>query len=151
MNLKVQKRLAAEVLKCSQKRIIFDPERFEELKESITKADIRALIKDKAIKLRPVKGVSRARAKKNRKQRAKGRRKGLGSRKGRAGARLSKKTKRKQNMRVQRKLLKTLREKGIVDRATYRKLYSKSKGGFFRSIRHIKIYIDEHKLVKQTK
>lgn len=149
MKLKVQKRLAAQVLGCSQKRVWFDSERFEELKEAITKVDIRSLIKDNAIKMKPVKGVSKARARKRREQRRKGRQRGSGSRKGKKGARLSKKTRRKNNMRTQRSLLKELVTKKIIEPATYRNLYLKSKGGFFRSRRHIKLYIDEHKLAKK--
>ena len=30
----------------------------------------------------------------------------------------------------------------------YKDLYRKSKGGFFRSKRHIKLYLTEHKLTK---
>jgi len=30
----------------------------------------------------------------------------------------------------------------------YRMLYAKVKGGFFRSRRHLQIYLGEHKLVK---
>lgn len=151
MNLKVQKRLAADVAGCSQKKITFDPERFDEIKESITKGDIRALIKDGAIKVKPIKGISKARARKRRVQRRKGRQKGAGSKKGKKGARLSKKERRKTQIRAQRSLLKELRERKILDKKTYRNLYSKSTGGFFRSIRHIKLYINENKLAQKAK
>ena len=50
------------------------------------------------------------------------------------------------NIRHQRSFLKELKEKGIVTKQIFRELYLKSKGGFFRSKRHIKLYIDEHKL-----
>jgi ribosomal protein L19E len=36
-----------------------------------------------------------------------------------------------------------LKEKKIIDDKLYRELYLKSKGGFFRSKRHIKIYLEE--------
>ena len=50
MNLKSKKRIAAKILKCSPKRVKLDPSRDDEIKESVTKADLRSLIKDKAIK-----------------------------------------------------------------------------------------------------
>jgi hypothetical protein len=35
-------------------------------------------------------------------------------------------------------------EKNIITKLAYRELYLKSKGGYFRSRRHIKLYLDEH-------
>ena len=49
MQIKIQKRLAAQVLKCSESNVRLDPNRLEEIKEAITKADIKSLVKDKAI------------------------------------------------------------------------------------------------------
>ena len=40
MNLNLQKRLAANVIGCSEKRVVFDPSRLEDIKEAITKTDI---------------------------------------------------------------------------------------------------------------
>ena len=40
-----------------------------------------------------------------------------------------------------RAFLKELRDKGIISKEDYRVLYAKVKGGFFRSKRHIKLYI----------
>ena len=42
--LDVQRRLAAQMLKCGKNRVKFDPDSLEEIKEAITKADIRGLI-----------------------------------------------------------------------------------------------------------
>ena len=42
--MKTQKRLAAYILKCSPKKVKFDETKLEEIKEAITKADIRGLI-----------------------------------------------------------------------------------------------------------
>ena len=44
MMLDLQKRMAAQVLKSSPHRIWFDPEHLNEIKEAITKSDIRGLI-----------------------------------------------------------------------------------------------------------
>ncbi|MBD3204611.1 50S ribosomal protein L19e [Candidatus Woesearchaeota archaeon] len=151
MNLNVQKRLAADILKGSKNRVRFDTGRIEEIKESITKADIRGLIQDNAIWLKPKKGVSRSRAKKRSRQVKKGLRRGMGSRKGTANARYDKKRKWINKIRAQRKLLKELKNKKKISDKDYRKLYTKSKGGFFRSRRHIRLYINEKGLLKNVK
>ncbi|MCF7861120.1 50S ribosomal protein L19e [Candidatus Woesearchaeota archaeon] len=148
MKLKIQKRLAAQMLKRSQKKVKLDPTQLTEIKEAITKKDVKDLIDDKIIKGIPKRGVSRARARKNEEQKAKGRRKGIGSRKGKQTARTPKKAAWMAKVRSQRNFLKTLKEKEIVDNPTYRNLYTKVGGGFFRSQRHIKLYITEHKLTK---
>ncbi len=149
MILKNQKRLGGDIMKCSKKRIVFDPDRLEDIKEAITKADIKTLIIDKAISKKPVKGNSRARARKRAAQRKKGKRRGLGTRKGKKTARLPKKKAWMNKIRAQRKLLKELKSKDKIEIKTYRDLYSKAKGGFFRSLRHIKLYIKEHDLMKK--
>ena len=45
MSLKAQKRIAAEILKCGENRIYFDPFLIEEVKMAITRDDIRNLEK----------------------------------------------------------------------------------------------------------
>ena len=150
MKLTVQKRLAAAIFKCSQKRVWFDEDRLSDIKESITKQDLKGLIAEGAIRLKPQTSISRGRARKTMRQKAKGLQKGSGSRKGGLKARTPKKAKWMAKIRVQRKFLKELRGKGMIPTSTYQNLYLKSKGGFFRSKRHIKLYIDEHKLVEKA-
>jgi len=149
MKFTIQRRLAAEILKTSPSKIRFDTGRLEEIKECITKMDIRNLIKDKAITALQKVGTSRVRARKIQTQKAKGKQKGQGSRKGRASARLPSKTVWMNHIRKQRELLKELRDRKLVTTDIYRDLYLKSKGGFFRSVRHIKMYIGEKGLVKK--
>ena len=144
----VQKRLASEILKCSPKKIVFDTDSLEEIKEAITKEDIKGLIRQKIIKKKHHNNTSRSRARKIHIQKTKGRRKGLGSRKGKATARLKPKLSWMNRVRVQRKLLKILRGKGVINTKLYRDLYLKSKGGFFRSKRHIKMYMHERGIKK---
>jgi len=148
MKLTLQKRLAAEVLGCSEKRVSFDPARLEDIKEAITKTDIRLLVGEGVIREKPVKGVSRGRANKRKVQKSKGLRKGEGSRKGKATARVSKKEEWIKRMRTQRKFLKYLKLKGLIKKTGFKELYTKSKGGFFRSTKHIKLYLQENKLLK---
>ena len=148
MELKIQKRLAAQVLKCSPKRIRLDVERLEEIKEAITKADIRSLINNKAIMRVQKKGISRFKAKIRHLKKKKGRYKGFGSRKGRNTARSPPKRRWMNAVRLQRSVLKMLKAKKTIDNKVFYELYAKVKGGFFRSKRHLELYIQEHKLVK---
>ena len=70
MKLTAQKRLAGQILKRSPKKIKLDPARLEDIKESITKADIRSLIIDKAIEGKPVAKASKGRTRKLKTQKA---------------------------------------------------------------------------------
>ncbi|MEA3379062.1 MAG: 50S ribosomal protein L19e [Nanoarchaeota archaeon] len=149
MRLTSQRRTAAQLLKVGENRVWFDPDRLDEIKGAITKADMRSLIKDLAIQARPYTGISSFRSRKLKIQKKKGRRKGAGSRKGAIKSRLKKKDAWKSKVRSQRKFIKALKEKKLIEIGTYRNTYSKIKGGFFRSCRHIKLFLNEHNLFKQ--
>ncbi|MBS3145779.1 50S ribosomal protein L19e [Candidatus Woesearchaeota archaeon] len=146
MDLKVQKRIAASLMGISPKRVWFDPNRLEEIKESITKADMRLLVRDKAVQKKQKRGISGFRSKKIKAQKSKGRRKGAGSKKGGRNARINPKKEWMAKVRLQRRFLKELKVKSLINIQNYRNLMRKVKGGFFRSKRHIKIYLDEHNL-----
>ncbi|NTV22942.1 MAG: 50S ribosomal protein L19e [Nanoarchaeota archaeon] len=148
MTTKIQKRLAGSISKRSPKKVKLDPARIDDIKEAITRADIKALIHDGAITLETDKGISRSRAKKTASQKAKGRQRGQGSRKGKATARNEGKKAWMNKIRLQRSFLKELRANNKISNEIFHDLYGKSKGGFFRSLRHIKLYLTEHKLVK---
>lgn len=148
MQIKIQKRLAAQLLKASKNDIWLDSGRLDDIKEAITKADIKSLIKDKAVKSKKRVGISRHRARKRDAQKRKGRRSGPGSKKGGKYARLSKKNSWINRIRIQRSFLQNLRNKEVIDKSSYRSLYMKCKGGFFRSKRHIKVYMHERGIGK---
>lgn len=149
MNLNVQKRIAAQVFKSGENRVSFDTTRLNEIKEAITKADIRNLINDSAIILKQKKGISSFRSNKIKLQRRKGKRKGLGSRKGTKTARSSRKKTWMIKVRVQRRFLKLLKSKSYISVQNYRITYKMIKGNMFRSKRHLKLYLDENNLVKK--
>ncbi len=151
MKLGNQKKLAASILKCSQKKIRFDEERLEDIKESITRIDIHNLVKQGAIYALPKRGIARSRATKKKVQKTKGRQKSHGRRKGKATARTPKKRRWMNSVRKQRALIKRMKENEKIDTKIYSTLYRKVKGGFFRSIRHIKIFVNENKLIKTDK
>jgi large subunit ribosomal protein L19e len=151
MKLRNQKRLASEVLKKGSKKIKFDQSRLTDIKEAITRADIRGLVIDNAISADPIRGTSRSRARKIIVQKRKGRKTGKGSRKGVITSRLSKKENWMNHIRKQRKFIQEIRDKKLISTQVYRTMYSKVKGGFFRSKNHIKIYLTENRLFEDVK
>ena len=151
MNLKNQRRLAAELLKCGENRVWMDPDSIEEISKAVTRRDVNNLVKHDVIKARKIRGNSRGRIRKRNMQKVKGRHKGHGSRKGRATARLSKKKTWIQTIRPIRTYLKELREKNLIDRKTYRLYYRRAKGGQFKNKAHIQLHLEMEKLLKVEK
>lgn len=149
--MRSKKRLAAEILKVSPKKIRFKAEALEDIGKAITRSDIRGLIAIKQIIKLKKPRQSRVRARKIAAQKRKGRRKGHGSRKGSKHSKVSKKQKWMSKVRTQRNLLKQLKEKKLITPQNYRLVYSKVKGGFFRNKRHLKLYLEENKLIKKSK
>lgn len=143
MNLSTQKRLASEVMKTGKNRVYFDPSRLDDIKEALTKDDIRKLVNDRVIQKKLKSGVSKSRFRKLLVQKRKGRKKGQGSRKGKSTARLSRKRNWINLVRSQRDLIRDLKDKKVINNKVYRGLYRKIKGGYFRSRRHIRLYLGE--------
>ena len=140
-----RKQLAAKILKTSPYKVSFDTSALKEIKEAITRSDIRGLIAIGKIKKKKSNEQSFARARKNKLLKRKGRQKGRGSKKGTAFSIVSRKEAWMLKVRVQKKFLKDLRSRGIILASAYRTLYNKSKGGYFRNKRHIKLYVAEQK------
>ena len=149
--LDVQRRLAAKILKCGEDRIKFIPDNLEEIKEAITKLDIRALINNGLISKKRKLSTSRFWARKTKSQKSEGKRKGLGSRKGKKTARLEPKRVWINKIRLQRSFIKSLRNQNTINSGIYHELYMKSKGGYFRSLRHLKLYLQERGISKNEK
>jgi large subunit ribosomal protein L19e len=151
MKLDNRKRMIANMLGIGIDRIKFDNSRISEIKDAITKADLRVLIQSKAIIIKPKKGTSRARARKLLLQKRKGRRSGRGSKKGKKRATLPKKRAWINRVRIQREFLRNLRDKKLISTKTYRLIYRKISGGFFRSKNHLKLYLQERNLFENGK
>ena len=137
-DLSNQRRMAAEVLKCGQNRVWMNPDRLDEVEDCITRADIRTAIASGLIKAKPKNGTSKARIRYVAGQKASGKRKGPGSRKGTANARVRDKERWMATIRPIRDELKTLRADGKITPAVYRMYYRKAKGGIFKSRRQLK-------------
>ena len=146
MNLKSKRRMIARLFGVGVARVRFNPERQEEVKEAITRGDLRGLLGQRVVSLDQKQGVSRARVRKRNIQKRKGLRQGQGKRKGRHTARLPQKKAWMLKVRAQRIFLKDLKEKGLISTTHFRQVYQRSKGGFFRSRRHVKLYLEENGL-----
>ncbi|WP_440060045.1 50S ribosomal protein L19e [Thermogladius sp. 4427co] len=148
-DLSLQKRLAAEVLGVGVSRIRIDPSRISDVEDAITREGIRRLIKEGAIYVEPVHGNTGYSSKVRREQRKKGRRRGMGKRKGRKNARLDRKEQWMNRIRKIRKYLRYLRDHKIIDRKTYRRLYRLAKGGYFKSFNTLRTYLVEQGILKK--
>ncbi|MDG6218645.1 MAG: 50S ribosomal protein L19e [Candidatus Thermoplasmatota archaeon] len=148
-DLRNQRRMAASLLKCGENRVWMDQDRLDEIAQAVTKNDIRVLINGGAIESKQKKGISRGRKRYVLKQKQKGRRRGFGSRKGAQYARFPRKQRWIKTIRPLRSLLKELRDDGSITSSSYRRYYLKSKGGEFRSQRHLKTHLMADGVLKQ--
>ena len=153
MDLKNQKRMAAEILKCGVNRVWIDPSKLEEAAGCITRADIalqagcitradiRSAIDSGIIKAKPKNGTSYGRIRHAAAQKAKGKRKGPGSRKGTDNARVPSKRRWISTIRPIRAELKQLRDEGKITPSVYRMYYRKAKGGVYKSRRNLRMHM----------
>ncbi len=139
MRFDYQRRLAASILGIGLNRVYIstDPKEQENILDAITREGIRNLIRRNVIQKRPVRGVSRGRARHRAAQRAKGRRRGHGTRKGASNARTPRKARWAGLIRAMRRRLRELKAQGRIDVRTYRRFYSRAKGGMFKSTSHL--------------
>ncbi len=150
MNLKSQRRLAAEVLNIGVNRVWINPELADEIGAAITRQEIRKLIGEGKIRASPERSLSRGRAREQAAKKRAGRRRGPGTRKGKKYSVVSRKETWMARIRALRKRLRSLRERRLITVNNYRTLYSKAKGGEFRNIAELERYITEKNLRRRT-
>ena len=127
MNLNGKKRLAARTFGVGLGRIIFNPARIDEIKEAITKQDMRDLFEGKAIMIREIKG-RRAVEKRTTRRRAGKIKKTINNRK-------------EEYVRLTRKLREFARQllvQGRITREQYKEVRKQMRARAFRSKAHFK-------------
>jgi len=133
--LSLQKRLAASILKVGLSKVWLDPEHSEDIKNAITRKDIKKLIEKGYIKKKNGK-IPFPKEKKEKRQ-------GKGSRKGKKGARTDKKRAWINTIRPIREMLNELKKQGKIDKETYKTAYRLAKAGTFRSRSHLKLFLQQ--------
>ncbi|MEM2909700.1 MAG: 50S ribosomal protein L19e [Nitrososphaerota archaeon] len=144
MSLTLQKRLAAELLKCGESRVRFDEEKLDEIEAAISREEIKRLIEDGAIYKLQEKGISKGRLRERKK------RKGPGSRKGGKHSIVPRKAQWMFKVRAQRKALKKLRDSKMLEEGVYRKVYKMVKSGVFKSVNAMMDYLKQNKLLRRV-
>jgi len=134
MNLAKKKSLAQKVLGAGKKRIMFVQSRLDEIKEALTKQDIRDLKKEGAIVIKEKKGRKRNIKRKNKK--------------GPGKIKKTLNTRKKDYVRTTRKLRKYVAEmkrKKMLNSGEVKDIGKKIRNRQFRSQAHLKEYIKELK------
>ena len=142
VNLKAKKRLAARVTGVGVHRIRFDTDHLDDIADAITRENIRSLITANTIKIKSFTGTSKGRAHEKKAQRNK-RGTTQGSKQGRKGARVGKKTVYVAKVRSLRRLLKIAKDRKDLTNPEFWALYKKVGGNTVRNKAHLRLLMDE--------
>lgn len=132
MNLRKKKELASKALKVGKERVVFVNSRRDEIKEAITKQDVRDLKKEGAILVKDISGRRKNVKRKNKR--------GTG------------KVKMKVNTRKQdyvimtrklRKIVAGMKQRGELDRDEVKDIRNKIRNRIFKSAANLKKYVGE--------
>ena len=141
MNPKRVKEVAAGLLNVGTSKVWLSPLEMQKISEALTKEDVRGLMAQGLVRKRKDKGQSRARARALREKKRAGRKRGHGKRAGTRKARMKPKERWANQMRTQRAKLRALRKEGKLAEVTYRQVYLKIKGNYFRGAKHLEQFV----------
>ena len=144
VNIAKKRELVARILGVGANRVRFEPDMLEDVADSITRDNIRTLVKSGAIWTVQPRGTSRGRAAEKRSV-WKVHGKGPGSKKGKKTARVGKKDFYVVRIRSMRYHIKVLKERKDITNKLYWQLYTKVNGGQVRSLAHLREIVKEAK------
>ena len=144
VNLHAKKQLASRIVGVGVHRIRFDSEHLDDIADAITRDDIRSLITANTISVKSFKGTSRGRAKIKKIQKSK-RGATQGSKKGRKGARVGKKSVYVNKVRALRYILKIAKDRKEITNDVFKIVYKKIRGNTIRNKAHLRKVIEEVK------
>jgi len=136
MKLDRKKKLAMRTLKKGKDKIKFDVNRIDEIKEAITKQDIKDLVKSKAIIIKEDKGKRKNKKKNKKRSTGKIKKLCLGRDKKQRYVKLTRKL---------RDYVYQLRRLGMIDVEEYKGLRRRIRASEFRSKRHLKEVLELEK------
>ena len=142
VNLKSKKQLVSRIVGVGVNRVRFDNDHLDDVADAITRDDIRSLITANTITIKSFKGTSRGRAKTKKIQKAK-RGATQGSKKGRKGARETKKTAYVNKVRALRYILKIAKDRKEIDNEIFKSIYRQIGGNTIRNKAHLRTIISE--------
>jgi len=144
VNLHAKKQLVSRIVGVGVHRVRFDSEHLDDIADAITRDDIRSLITANTISIKSFKGTSRGRAKTKKIQKSK---RGVtqGSKKGRKGARVGKKTVYVNKVRALRYILKIAKDRKEITNNVFKIVYKKIRGNTIRNKAHLRTVIEEVK------
>ena len=143
VNLRLQRRLAASILKVGAKRVWMDPNEVNEIAIANSRKAVRKLIKDNFIFKKKINMHSRQRARLRKEEVRQGRHTGFGKRRGPSDARMPQKVLWIRRQRTLRRLLKKYRESKKIDKHLYHQLYLYCKANQYKSKRNLADAIDK--------
>ena len=131
MNLSKKKQLTIRTLGIGKSRIVFVKSRLEEIKEAITKEDIKQLVREGAIIIKEIKG--------RRKVEKRARKRGAGK------IRLKVNKRKREYVIITRKLrkyIKILKEKKELSNENFKDIRKKIRNRKFSSLKNLKDYLE---------
>ena len=143
VNLKLQRRLASNILGVGAGRIWMDPNEVNEIALANSRKAVKKLVKDSFIIKKKVAMHSRQRARARKEEVLKGRHSGPGKRKGCRDARMPSKLLWIRRQRTLRRLIKRYRESKKIDKHIYHATYLACKAGQFKSKQNLADHIEK--------
>ena len=149
VNLHSKKQLVSRIVGVGVHRVRFDSDHLDDIADAITRDDIRSLITANTITIKSFTGTSRGRAKIKKAQKSK-RGATQGSKKGRKGARVGKKTVYVNKVRALRYILRIAKDRKEITNDVFKAVYKKINGNTIRNKAHLRTVIAEVKDTQES-